>query len=749
MQDLGEPRTLHMSVVLLEESCGWARVDPQALNHAARARFEREAHSVAAPAGICITFHAFPGRQDEPPHAFRKRVSDFLSGGQTGPVDRASLACLVFAAGRPLADDADPACHDLARDAKRLCPSVARLLLAKGGPPEQAALPAQLYDHVVAASSMPDARECGELVESACHVLFDRLAAPYWSALKAFASDERKIVLHALANADNRTRCLSVTLDDFADFFGQNYFRAEASATSEPLDSLFRPRGSLLQAQVAYARSFGADRALFVTGGTTAANKIVHQGLCHAGAIVILDRFCHISHHYACALGRSSPDYVNARFNPELGIPSQVRTSDVAGKIREHLERGTIPALVALTNCTFDGLMLEPGAIFIRTREVFRELGREQDFVKLAFLFDEAWFAFARFHPAYVRFSALSAKEALVEEDDWWRANLRVYVTHSAHKTLSSFRQAAAVLASDPVLAGLHGELARLSILAKLEGAYTSHSTTSPNSGMLASLDVGRRQIAIEGYCLIQGGLDVAADFRSFIDAIGQEFETANGEPAISALGPHDLISEREEAETCRLDVTKVTIQASGWITGSEFRLRLWRDHRIQVNKFADNSVLCMLSIGVGRQMLPGMKREFRRFLTNHRDEIASYRRGHATERRSPAFPQLVLFADPRQAGRDADACSRPPARDPGRYLMGASELYPALLSVSPSGVCQCRAGYVAASFIVPYPPGYPVLIPGQVVTPAVLEWLMAQGQREIHGLLDTGRERCVPAFKL
>src|SRR5262249_21750995 len=95
-----------------------------------------------------------------------------------------------------------------------------------------------------------------------------RYETPFWDALKEFAAIP-KAVFHAMAGGDAKHGWASSTFDDFIDFYGPAYFQAEGSATTEPLDSLLSPHGNVQRAQHKFAQAFGADDALFVTGGTS------------------------------------------------------------------------------------------------------------------------------------------------------------------------------------------------------------------------------------------------------------------------------------------------------------------------------------------------------------------------------------------------------------------------------------------------------------------------------------------------
>ena len=187
------------------------------------------------------------------------------------------------------------------------------------------------------------------------------------------------------------------------EFYGANLFLAESSATTGGLDSLLEPTGNIKKAQDKAARAFGADRVFFVTNGTSTSNKMVHQALLEPGDIVIADRNCHKSHHYgmvlagrAALLRRGVPDgrVLDVR-RGAAAQPSRRRCS-----ISRRRAGSTSVKTVTLTNCTFDGHVYD-------VRRVMEEcLAIKPD---LIFLWDEAWFGFARFSPLYRPRTAMGA----------------------------------------------------------------------------------------------------------------------------------------------------------------------------------------------------------------------------------------------------------------------------------------------------------------------------------------------------
>jgi arginine decarboxylase len=756
-------RPLRLTILVVDDNERWVKNICRQLVSAAREYPFGKDRNIGNQ--VILTFQPLFPSKDEGKEAFIRRFSQTISNPPLQADNtRRNLACLVFDLNLPLKLGTEHVnAIELAEIARMLLPHALRFLLTNYDPDSTVADHHGLFDKPVRKTTLTSVDGLANFVGSVYDRLQSQLQAPYWEALRQY-SEKDKIVLHALANADQRTRYSSVTLDDFADFYGRSYFRAEASATAAPLDSLLHPVRSLREAEDKFASAFGSERALFVTNGTTTANKIVHLALVRAHDLVFIDKFCHISHHYATALGRANPFYIPARYDAKHGIPGQVRPDVVANLLgtllRDNPRTARLPSLIAITNCTFDGLIIPPDRLFRAVRNVLGSHGVEDRLSEIAFLFDEAWFGYARFHPAYSKFSVMNAKALLIHEDAWWATALRVYATQSVHKTLSAFRQASVILISDPKLDGAREGHVAWELQQRLDSAFAAHTSTSPHAGMLASLDVGRRHAFFEGQGLVQNMIDLATEFRSFIDELGRQVPLPSGRPSLRALKESDLIDEDERKEGIWLDPAKVTVGSEEWISGKRFRQILWEQHGVQVNKYANCSVLCLFTIGVDQQQLSDLKSRLGAFLRGSKGLLSvSRNRDNAEDsiahEESPiaSFSYVAngkLITDDLAAilsGADIDAF------DPGAFLIGLPHMAMVHLPLTQQTIngplSEKSQSFAAASYVVPYPPGYPVLVPGQAITKEIVSWLMAQDDREVHGLLEIAGQKNVPAYKI
>lgn len=290
---------------------------------------------------------------------------------------------------------------------------------------------------------------------------------------------------------------------------------------------------------------------------------------------------------------------------------------------------------------------------------------------------DEAWYGHARFHPE-LRPTALECGAD--------------YVTQSTHKVLSAFSQASMIHVNDP---GFDEHLFREN--------FNMHASTSPQYTLIASLDVARKQAVMEGYRLLDRSLKFAQELRSKIDSTG----------AFRVLGLADLLPPELKDDGIRLDPTKLTIDigASGY-SADELRDALIERHNIQVEKNTHNTLTLLLTIGTTRSKVSRLFDAMLRLAKERRPP-----RHYARPPEAPRFTRLACL--PRDAFYETG--ERLPLLD------GDGLPNPALI------------GRVACDQVVPYPPGIPVLVPGQVIERGVLAYLvrLLQTQRSIdlHGL--------------
>lgn len=590
----------------------------------------------------------------------------------------------------------------------------------------------------------------------------DRANTPFFKALRHYA-EQPTGVFHAMPISRGKSILRSHWIQDMMQFYGTNIFLAETSATSGGLDSLLDPHGPIKEAQELAARAFGAKQSYFVTNGTTGANKIVCQALVRPGDIVLIDRDCHKSHHYAMVLAGAQIVYLDAYPLHEYSMYGAVPLREIRRALLELKAAGKLDLvrLVILTNCTFDGIVYHP-------QRVMQEcLAIKPD---LIFFWDEAWFGFARFSPTYRRRTAMEAARILVERyrspeyiaayekasdqekerlPDPKAVRVRVYATQSTHKTLTALRQGSMIHVYDQDFSRVEGAF---------RDAYMTHTSTSPNYQILASLDLGRRQVELEGFEMVGKQIELAFalrekitvhpllakwfSFLSMEDLIPAEFRPSGIEVYYDPQrGWSGMLNAWEEDEFV-LDPSRLTLYIGRTgVDGDSFKKdHLMARHGIQVNKTTRNSVLFMTNIGTTHSSvahlidaLVDLAGEFDE-ITEDESSFEKMARERAVLSYTENLPPLPDFSSFHPRFRNGGT---PEGDMRTAYYLGNDEDNCEYFRIEKSGIdAAMQAGriFVASSFLTPYPPGFPILVPGQVLSPEILGYLRALDTKEIHG---------------
>ena len=256
-----------------------------------------------------------------------------------------------------------------------------------------------------------------------------RYEAPFFNALKQY-SHRPTGVFHALPISQGKSIVNSHWIKDMIGFYGLDIFLAETSATCGGLDSLLEPTGPLRDSQDLAAETFGSRQTYFATNGTSTANKIVSQALVQPGDIVLVDRNCHQSHHYGLMLSGAHVIYLDAYPLNEYSMYGAVPLRQIKAQLLALRRAGKLDRvkMLMLTNCTFDGVVYD-------VQRVMEEcLAIKPD---LVFLWDEAWFAFARFHPIYRPRTGMQSANTLLQKlrDPGYRQDYAARVTEVSSAT--------------------------------------------------------------------------------------------------------------------------------------------------------------------------------------------------------------------------------------------------------------------------------------------------------------------------
>ncbi|MFN7779315.1 MAG: ornithine decarboxylase, partial [Betaproteobacteria bacterium] len=263
-------------------------------------------------------------------------------------------------------------------------------------------------------------------------------------------------------------------------------------------------------------------------------------------------------------------------------------------------------------------------------------------------------------------------------------------------KTLSAFSQAAFIHVNDP---GFKEHLFREN--------FNMHTSTSPMYSMIASLDVSRKQAVMEGYKLLERTLMLAAELRKQI----------NSTEAFRVLDLPDLLPPEVAGDGIRLDPTKITVDISACgMTVDELQQELYTRFNITIEKSTFNTITLLLTVGTTRSKCSRLY-----------DALMRIAREKRAPRRLYRTPDLPAFTELACLPRDA--------------YFASGELLPLLDDDDRPN--KALLGRICADQIVPYPPGIPVLVPGQVINENIVDYLIrylrVQSKVELHGVVYQG----------
>jgi arginine decarboxylase len=576
----------------------------------------------------------------------------------------------------------------------------------------------------------------------------ERLLPPFFGALVEFANTY-EYSMHTPGHAGGAAFRKTPVGKAFYDYYGENLFRSDLSVSVSELGSLLDHSGPVAESERNAARIFGADMTYFVLNGTSTANQIVAHSAIVAGDVVLADRNCHKSLNYALTVTDAIPVYLRPSRNGYgiIGpIPATaLEPGQIADAIAEHplasLATDTAPVYAAVTNSTYDGLCYD-------ARAVSQLLGQTVPRIH----FDEAWFAYAAFNPLY---RDRHAMHATLDPD-----GPTLYATQSTHKLLAAFSQASMIHIRSRDRAPVDP--------ARFNESYMMHASTSPFYPMIAVLDVAAAMMDGPGGATLTGeSIHEAIDFRKRISTLTQAIHERDGadgwffgtwqpehvrDPTTGvqypfADAPDELLASEPGCWTlesdapwhgfgalpddfCMLDPIKVTITMPGMNVTGTFAQRgipaqivtLFLDEqRIEIEKAGDYIILVLFSIG----------------MTNGKwgtllDGLLGFKQAYDENRPlRDALPKLAA-SDPERYGTLglADLCdemhnslqtSRMPALlDSAFDALPEAKLTPAdayrqlVRGRTERLALAAMAHRTASVMVVPYPPGIPILMPGE-----------------------------------
>ncbi|MDG2536917.1 Orn/Lys/Arg decarboxylase N-terminal domain-containing protein [Dyella jiangningensis] len=588
-------------------------------------------------------------------------------------------------------------------------------------------------------------------VQAAMKIYLAALLGPLTTALANF-NQVHEYSWHTPGHTGGTAFLKHPTGRAFYDFYGEHVFRTDLSISVGEIGSLLDHTGPIGESEKYISRIFGSHRSYTVTNGSSTSNRIIFMACVGRDQVVLCDRNCHKSIEHGLTMTGGVPHYLVPSRNrygligpiyPDKFVEANVRNAVANNSLSKGLADQQ-PVFVVVTNSTYDGLCYN-------TKRVLQEVGGWVDRVH----FDEAWYGYGRFNPLYAGRLAMHGPAS--EHDP---NGPTVFTTHSTHKLLAAFSQASYIHVRDGRGAIPH---------ARFNESFMMHGSTSPFYPIIASNEVAASMMdGVGGLSLTRESIDEAINFRQIVGRLNRDFANKgswffrtwnpdevtdeNGNRvAFADASPEWLATDSNawvlhpgetwhgfgqlEDGYCMLDPIKVSVLTPGVQDDESFAdhgfpatlLTAYLDARgIEVEKTSDFAVLFLFSIGI-------TKAKWSTLVTAMLDFKRDYDENRALER---VMPNLVASHPERYAGlglRDLGNQMFAELKKTGqtRHLQSAYSNLPEIRLTPADAYQQLIRGRVErvalgnlanrtlATSVVPYPPGIPMLMPGEVAGPA------------------------------
>ena len=524
--------------------------------------------------------------------------------------------------------------------------------------------------------------------------------------------------------------------------------------------------GAIGESERNAARIFNADHCFFVTNGTSTSNKMVWHHTVAPDDVVVVDRNCHKSVLHAIIMTGAVPVFLKPTRN-HYGIIGPIPQSEfepeaIQAKIKANpLLKGVnpkkaIPRVLTLTQSTYDGVLYNTETIKQMLDGYIPNLH-----------FDEAWLPHAAFHPFYGTYHAMGKKRARP-------VHSMVYSTQSIHKLLAGISQASHVLVQDSQKNKLDRHL--------FNEAYLMHTSTSPQYSIIASCDVAAAMMEPpSGTALVEESIAEALDFRRAMRKVDEEY---GKDWWFKVWGPDELVDDgigradswviKGTGKTSKwhgfgkladgfnmLDPIKATIVTPGLDLDGKFDnagipasivTKFLAEHGVIVEKTGLYSFFIMFTIGI-------TKGRWNSLLTALQQFKDDYDRNQPMWRILPEFCQKykkyermglrdlcqhvhTLYAkyDIARLTTDMYLSDLTPAMKPSDAYAQIARRNTERVSV------DALEGRITTSLLTPYPPGIPLLVPGEVFNKKIVDYLkfarefnlLCPGfETDIHGMVE------------
>lgn len=561
---------------------------------------------------------------------------------------------------------------------------------------------------------------------------------PFFKALTQYAADG-SYSWHCPGHSGGVAFLKSPVGQMFHQFFGENMLRADVCNAVDELGQLLDHTGPIAASERNAARIYNCDHLYFVTNGTSTSNKIVWNSTVAPGDVVVVDRNCHKSVLHAIIMTGAIPVFLMPTRN-HFGIIGPIPKSEFAWesiqqKIQDNPfieDKNIKPRVLTITQSTYDGVLYN-------VEEIKEMLDGKIDTLH----FDEAWLPHATFHDFYGDYHAIGADRPRCKES-------MVFSTQSTHKLLAGLSQASQILVENAENNQLDRDV--------FNEAYLMHTSTSPQYSIVASIDVAAAMMeAPEGQVLVEESIMEALDFRRAMRKVEKEW---GDDWWFKVWGPDDLseegIEERDAwmlkanedwhdfgdlAENFNmLDPIKATIITPGLNIKGNFTkengipaaivTKYLAEHGVVVEKTGLYSFFIMFTIGITKGRWNTMVAALQQFKDEYDKNQPLWKVLPEFIKKNPRYEMLGL----------RDLCTQIhdvyKAGDVARLTtdMYLSNMVPAMRPTDAFAKMAHRAidrvsideleGRTTAVLLTPYPPGIPLLIPGEQFNTVIIDYL-------------------------
>ncbi|HEY2970780.1 MAG TPA: arginine/lysine/ornithine decarboxylase [Casimicrobiaceae bacterium] len=588
----------------------------------------------------------------------------------------------------------------------------------------------------------------------------DSLAPPFFRALVDYAQDG-SYSWHCPGHSGGVAFLKSPVGQMFHQFFGENMLRADVCNAVDELGQLLDHTGPVGKAERNAARIFNADHCFFVTNGTSTSNKMVWHANVAPDDIVVVDRNCHVSILHAITMTGAIPVFLMPTRN-HLGIIGPIPLDEFKPEsIRRRIEANPFaraaknkkPRILTITQSTYDGVVYNVEMLKQTLNGTIETLH-----------FDEAWLPHAAFHEFYKDMHAIG-KDRPRSKDSM------IFATHSTHKLLAGISQASQILVQESETRKLDRHI--------FNEAYLMHTSTSPQYAIIASCDVSAAMMEPPGgTALVEESITEALDFRRAMRKVDDEwgkdwwFKVWGPEKlAAEGMGKRDdwMLKANEKWHGFgnlapgfnMLDPIKATVITPGLDVSGKFAktgipasivTKYLAEHGVIVEKTGLYSFFIMFTIGITKGRWNTLVTALQQFKDDYDKNQPLWKILPEFCAQQPSYERVGL----RDLCRQIHDMYK--ANDVARVttVMYLSDMLPAM---KPSDAFACMAhreidrveidrleGRVTSVLLTPYPPGIPLLIPGERFNRTIVQFLQFARSfnqqfpgfdTDIHGLVE------------